>query len=130
MTLEEWMKEGTPRKAGTLCGKNCRCDLLPVGITEEAIQAEINKLIDESVEKAISGIKIDFKKGGSVLLKEFEQYEGILTLAYERIAYMESLIADWKFKEIDKPRTLPKEFFKLADLEDMIDWLKKELRNG
>jgi hypothetical protein len=127
-TMAEWDASGLkPRVAPTECNGKCRCVLVPDSIS--AVQAEAERLVDEAVDRAFgSGIHIDLTTGRRVLLKDFEQIEGMLTTQYTRIAYMEDLIYKWKVATEGKK--LPTEFFKIANVNGMIKWLEGNLKNG
>lgn len=127
-TMAEWRSiYGTPGSAlaGTLCGGNCRCSIIPDNLKAKDLRELIEESIDKAVEEALSGIKVDMRTGGKrVMLRDLEQIEGMYTVQYTEIARMELLIHQWKAQY----GTLPKEFFELADLDKMIEWLEKNLK--
>lgn len=125
-TLEGWQSSGgVPGVRGTICGIHDRCDLMPTDLDETRLQKELEKLQREGFEKLTTemkaGLKLDLRRGGKVVvLKNFKDIKGMMTVPYETIAVMETLIARWKMQH----GTLPKEFFKLADIDKMIKWLR------
>lgn len=122
MTLDEWDESGyKPRVAPTACDGKCRCGLVPA--TESELKQRTEEIIDEVVEESIGNVKIDLTTGRTVILKDFEAIEGMLTAQYARIAEMEQLIYEWKVA--NDGAKLPDDFFQLQDVELMVDWLKK-----
>jgi hypothetical protein len=85
------------------------------------LQTEAERLVNEAAERAIDGVKVDLMTGRTVLLKDFEMYEGMLTAQYSRIATLEEKIFQWKVDNAGAK--LPDEFFQLLDIEKMITWL-------
>lgn len=127
--MEGWEASGgLPGVRGTLCGDRCRCDLIPDDLDATRLQKEIDKMADrgfkELTDKMKAGLKLDLMRGGKVvLLKNFSQIKGILTVPYGLINEMELLIGQWKMLN----GTLPASFFKLADVSKMIAWLRARI---
>lgn len=122
MTRAEWESSGLlPRVAPTECDGSCRCFLVPT--SKDDIQAAADELIEQAVDEAMSGIKVDLTTGRTILLKDFERYDFMLTAQYSAIAGLESKIVEWKTN--NDGAKLPKEYFELTDLSEMIDWLEK-----
>jgi len=124
-TLDWWESSGLmPRVAPTECEEKCRCGIVPSEMSD--IQAEAERLVNKAVADAFDGnIKIDLTTGRQVLLKEFEQIEGMLTAQYQRIAEMEARIYQWKVE--NDGAKLPKSFFRISDVEGMIEWLESKV---
>ena len=126
-----WDTTGRPNARPTICvinGYTCRCVLLPKMEVDEAIM-ERNRLLDEAIEGLFQGIKVDIGVGGrAVNLKQFEQIEGMLTLPFAIIEEYENLIWTWKLSH-PKIKYLPNEFYKLANIEKQMEWLKKKLKD-
>lgn len=119
--LEWWEENGImPRQVITKCEPHCRCGLAPAGMDD--IQRQVEDMIEKAVQEGFGHTVIDLTTGRTVLLREFEQYEGLLTVQYERIAYMESLIYQWKLE--NGGIKLPDDFFQQQDIEKMIRWLE------
>lgn len=128
-----WDSTGRPRARPTICviyGHVCRCELFPDeedGALADLIK-ERDRLLDEAIEGMFKGIKIDIGKGGRAInLKEFEQIEGLLTLPFSKIEYYENLIWEWKLL-YPKVRTLPDEFYEMANIKRQTAWLERELK--
>lgn len=123
MTMPEWQLSGKMPGDPGICLGTCRCGLVPSTIEE--LKIEGRRLIDEELKRDI--IKADLSIGKQVLLKDYEKYEDILSVTYKEIAKMEALILQWKIDRLNQK--IPKEFFDLAKIEDMIKWLEKSNEN-
>jgi len=119
--LDWWETSGyMPRQAPTECGMRCRCGLVPATFGE--LEEKLNEVIEKTISEGFKETVIDLTTGRTLLLKDFEQYDGLRTLQYEKIAEMEDLILKWKIA--NDGVKLPKEFFQLQDIEKMTEWLK------
>lgn len=119
-TLEWWQSSGyMPRQAPTECGPRCRCGLVPATFGE--LETKLNEVIEKTVREGFQETVIDLTTGRRLLLREFEQYDGLRTMQYEKIAEMENLILKWKIA--NDGVKLPGEFFQLQDIEKMAKWL-------
>lgn len=122
-TLEWWEASGyKPRVAPTECGGRCRCGLVPATFGE--LETKVSELIEAAVKDGIGETVIDLTTGRTLLLQDFEDYKGLRTMQYEKIAEMENLIFQWKIA--NQGAKLPKEFFQLQDIGKMTAWLQKE----
>jgi len=117
-TLDEWAGLGEPRIANTACDGRCRCALIPSTI--EDIEIEGKRLIETELKRDI--VRADLSVGRQVLLRDFEKYEDILTLSYNKIAELEGYILQWKIDNNFKK--LPDEFLKLTRLSEMLRFIK------
>ena len=124
-----WDRTGRPGERQTECDGSCRCGLFLTGVFDLDIQKKIDKAIDKAVDEMFGrGIKVDMRKGGKlepVILNKYEQIKGIYTVSYERIAFMEDLIYQWKVE--NGGIKLPNEFFKLNDIDLQIKWLERNV---
>jgi hypothetical protein len=120
-TLEWWQASGyMPRQAPTECGTKCRCGLAPSTFGE--LEQKVNEVIEKTVQEGFGKTVIDLTTGRRLLLRDFDQYEGLRTMQYEKIAEMENLILQWKIA--NNGVKLPGEFFQLQDIGDMTFWLE------
>lgn len=117
-----WDETGRPRSRNTVCGGNCRCMLVPE-VGDDNFDRE--KLIDQVVDEYMGKVIIDKAHGGrnTVILKDFEKVEGLSTLPYSRIVELENLIFEYK----KDGKTLPAEYYILADVDKQIEWLGNHL---
>ena len=124
-TLKEWDASGLkPRVLPTECNGKCRCGLAPSTIAD--IEKKVEGLIEKAAKEGFEQTVIDLTTGRTVLLKDFEQYEGMLTAQFQDIAIMENLIYEWKVA--NDGVKLPKEFFDQQDIYKMTDWLKDKVK--
>lgn len=123
--IEWWEQSGLlPRVAPSECNGKCRCGMSPEAMSD--IQAEAERLVNMAVEEGFDrGIQIDLTEGRRIFLKDFKHIEDLLSVQYERIAYMESLIYKWKIATDGKK--LPVEFFNNTKIDDMVKWLEDDL---
>lgn len=131
--IEEWVSIGLPREGATLCGDNCRCILDSVpDPTDLELEVELDDTIDEIIDRLMAGIKFDKLSGRSIMLQDFKTFTGIKELDLGQASKFDALleemfrlIARWKGKD---GRTLPKSFYELDRVTDMIKWLRGQLK--
>lgn len=124
-TRKYWNDTGRPRSRDTVCKSNCRCQLFPVQGTLTDLLTKRIKLIDQVTSEYMGKVFVDKMSGNTLLLKDFEKVNGLSKLPFKKIKELENLI--WKYKTFTWENPLPKEYFKLADVQKQIDWLKNVL---